>query len=79
MKRLLLITILCLTLLAPALSVKADDFCIEGWQMVDEVLVFGGGGCFVWRRTYWCGSTQSEIECEEHQCNDGPVIVSGCQ
>ncbi len=79
MKRVLAIILLCLTLLTPALATSTDDFCIEGWTLVEEELVFGGGGCFVWRRTYWCGSTQSEVQCEEHQCAGGPVIVSGCQ
>lgn len=78
MKKLILITLTCLLLILPnsTKSVKADDFCLDFWQLVEQTLVFAGGGCTAWDNTYHCTATGTEIVCREVICLGDPNPVT---
>ncbi len=76
MKRLLIITAICLGLLLPTMAAPHDDFCYDFRQLAEEEIVQAGGGCIVYRRTYHCTATSSEQTCDEIVCGGNPVPVT---
>jgi hypothetical protein len=71
MKKILLLIVILMMILVAERPVRVDDpdFCYDGWVLVDQELIFAGGGCTIYRNTYHCYSTQTERVEEVVHCN----------
>lgn len=82
MKRISLVLLTLLLLIAPSLNwVKADDcqFCMTGWEPWGD-MVFAGesGGVRYYSRQYWCSATGNTITCS-WMCVGGDCLSEECE